>query len=157
VAAVAPGQTQRWVLRDPWLLLAGAALEVAAEWWTSGTFGLVVVLVGYAALVAFAVRNARTVGMVLVAAGLLANLVVIAVDGGMPVKGEAPGVSLGARHHGLGPGDHLTALADVVRLSPLGATVSAGDILLGAGIVTVLGGMALGRVPRIAGRRARTA
>ena len=81
-------------------------------------------------LIGFALRNAGLTGMVLVAVGLLANLTVIAVDRGMPVRGLPAGVSDGWRHHGERPGDHLTGLADVVRLTPLGETVSAGDIVL---------------------------
>ena len=45
-----------------------------------------------------------------------------------------PACRIGRRHHGERPGDHLTGLADVVHLAPLGETVSAGDIVLSLGV-----------------------
>jgi hypothetical protein len=119
-------------LRDLWLLVAGGALE-----WAGGRWGLALVIAGYVLLLAFALRNIRLTGMLMIAIGLLSNLIVITVDGGMPVRGVPAGVSLGARHHGQKPGDRLTGLADDVRISPLGETVSAGDLVLavGAGVV----------------------
>jgi hypothetical protein len=115
-------------LRDLWLLVAGAALE-----WAGGRWGLALVVSGYVLLVAFALRNIRLTGMLMIACGLLSNLVVIAVDGGMPVRGVPVGISLGARHHGQKPSDRLTGLADEVRIAPLGETVSAGDLVLAVG------------------------
>jgi hypothetical protein len=92
-------------------------------------------------LLGVALLNIRVTGMVLVAAGLLSNLVVISVDGGMPVRGLPPGQSAGPRHHGLGPGDRLTGLADIVRIEPLGQTVSGGDLVLSLGAATVTFGL----------------
>jgi hypothetical protein len=124
--------------RSVGLLLAGAGCEFAGSHLGAGWFGGVLLIAGYGLLVGFAVRNAALTGMVLVAVGLAANLTVIALDGGMPVRGVAPGASYGARHHGERPGDHLTGLADVIRVSPLGETVSAGDIVLSLGVATVV-------------------
>ena len=59
-----------------------------------------VLVAGYLLLVGFALRNAGLTGMVLVAFGLLANLAVIVVDGGMPVRGLPAGAADGPRHHG---------------------------------------------------------
>jgi hypothetical protein len=123
------------------LLVAGAVLEAAGSLWLSGGWGLAALLAGYVSLLAFALANAARTGMILVAAGLLANLVVIAVDGGMPVRGLAGGISAGARHHGIRAGDHLTFLADVVHLPALSETVSAGDIVLSIGVATVIVGL----------------
>jgi hypothetical protein len=116
-----------------WLLLSGASCEFAGSVWGAGWVGNAVLIAGYLMLVIFAATNIATTGMVLVAAGLLSNLVVIAVDGGMPVRGIQPGAADGPRHHGIRPGDHLTALADEVRIAPLGETVSAGDIVISIG------------------------
>jgi hypothetical protein len=124
-------------LRAGGLLLAGAACELVSNW-VSGPAGGGILITGYVLLIAFAVRNLATAGMVLVAVGLLANLTVISVDGGMPVRGLPATSTYGWRHHGERPGDHLTGLADVVRLSPLGETVSAGDIVLSLGVATVV-------------------
>jgi hypothetical protein len=128
-------------LRSIGLLLAGAGSEFAGSHLGAGWFGSALLIGGYVLLLSFAVANVALTGMVLVAVGLVANLTVIALDGGMPVRGVPPGASYGARHHGERPGDHLTGLADVVRVSPLGETVSAGDIVLSLGVATVVVGL----------------
>jgi Family of unknown function (DUF5317) len=120
------------------LLLAGAACEAVAGWWASGWTGFALVVAGLVLLLGFAARNLRMTGMVLVAAGLLSNLIVIAINGGMPVRGVPAAATFGPRHHGLRPGDRLTGLADVVHASFLGQTISAGDIVLAVGVVTVI-------------------
>jgi Family of unknown function (DUF5317) len=121
------------------LLVAGAGCELAGSRWGAGWPGTAIVVAGYVLLLGFAVRNAALTGMVLVAMGLAANLTVIALDGGMPVRGLAPG-AYGGRHHAERPGDHLTGLADVVPITPIGETVSAGDLVLALGVATVLVG-----------------
>ena len=124
-------------LRAVGLLLAGAGCEILTRW-VGGVTGAVILIVGYVLLLGFAWRNVATTGMVLVAVGLLANLTVITVNRGMPVRGVPPGLTYGWRHHGERPGDHLTGLADVVPVTPLGETVSAGDIVLSLGVATVV-------------------
>jgi len=128
-------------LRNAELLLAGAFCEFAGDRWGTGWGGTVVVIAGFVLLFGFAVRNIRLTGMVLVAAGLLSNLTVIALDRGMPVRGVPAGVTVGPRHHGEKPGDHLVGLADVVHVAPLGEMVSAGDIVLAVGVATVIAGL----------------
>jgi Family of unknown function (DUF5317) len=120
------------------LLLAGAACEAVAGWWVSGWTGFALVIAGLVLLLGFAACNLKMTGMVLVAAGLLSNLTVIAINGGMPVRGVPGAATFGPRHHGLRPGDHLTGLADVVHVSWLGQTISAGDIVLAVGVATVV-------------------
>jgi hypothetical protein len=124
-------------LRGAGLLLAGAACEFSTRW-VGGAAAAGIMVAGYVLLICFAVRNAGITGMVLVAVGLLANLTVITVDRGMPVRALPAGVSDGWRHHGERPGDHLTGLSDVVPLAPLGETVSAGDIVLSLGVATTV-------------------
>ena len=124
-------------LRAVGLLLAGAGCEILTRW-VGGVTGAVILIVGYVLLLGFAWRNVATTGMVLVAVGLLANLTVITVNRGMPVRGVPPGLTYGWRHHGERPGDHLTGLADVVPVTWLGETVSAGDIVLSLGVATVV-------------------
>jgi uncharacterized protein DUF5317 len=128
-------------LRDVGLLLAGALCELAGDRWGSGWAGTVVVMIGFVLLLGFAVRNIKLTGMVLVAAGLLSNMTVIALNSGMPVRGVPAGVTYGPRHHGERPGDRLIGLADVVHIAPLGETVSAGDIVLSVGVATVVAGL----------------
>jgi hypothetical protein len=114
-------------------------------------------LVGsYVLLGAFAWVNRRLPAAWLVLAGLALNLVVIGVNGGMPVsagaldtagtsaKGLANGGTL--KHHLMGPGDTLTPLADVIGIPPpVGAVISIGDVLLYAGVAVVVVAVMLGR------------
>ena len=124
-------------LRWLWLLGAGAVcLSIANRWWP-GTGGLWLVVAGYVLMLGFAFRNMNQAGTVLVAAGLLSNLLVIGINGGMPVRGIPAGVQAGGHHHGEQASDRLTGLSDVFYVAPLGETVSAGDILLAGGVGTV--------------------
>lgn len=126
-------------LRAWWLLAGGAGAELVASRWVTGEGALAVAIAGYALLLGFAAANIRLTGMILVTVGLMSNLVVIAVDSGMPVRGQQAGVTLGPLHHGQATGDHLTGLGDVVHIAPLDEQVSAGDLVLalGAAVVTV--------------------
>ena len=131
-------------------LFAGAACELVSSLWMSGGAGMAVLIAGYILLVGFAARNVAIAGSVLVVVGLLANLTVMAVDGGMPVRGLPASSGFGPRHHGARAGDHLTVLGDVVVVSPIGEVFSAGDLLLIAGVGTMLVSV---RAPRGRGRR----
>ena len=114
------------------LLSGGTVLSPIGLWVTSGLVSAVTTAVGYTLLAVYAWRQRTHPGMALVSVGLLANLAVIAVDGGMPVEGLAPGLSSGL-HHGLTRADHLGALADVITLPALGLTASPGDLVLSLG------------------------
>ena len=154
VAPVASAPSRRTAaggpFRWPAALFGGAACELVSSLWLSGAAGLAVLIAGYVLLVVFAARNVAIAGSVLVVAGLVANLAVMAVDGGMPVRGLPASSGFGPRHHGARPGDHLTALGDVVVVAPLGEVFSAGDLLLIAGVATMLVSV---RAPRGRGRR----
>jgi hypothetical protein len=123
-------------LRWSALLVAGAVCALAGS-----RLGTAMIVIGYVLLLAFAFRNLALTGMVLVACGLLANLVVIAIDRGMPISGVPTGTAYGQRHHGARPGDHLLELSDHIRLTPLDLTVSPGDIVLALGVATVTAGL----------------
>jgi hypothetical protein len=125
-------------LRSAGLLFAGAVCEFVGSRWVAGAAGTGLLIAGFLLLLGFAVRNVAVAGMILVAFGLLANLTVIAVDGGMPVRGLPAGATGGPRHHAVRPGDHLVGLADVVRLAPLGEAISPGDIVLALGVATAV-------------------
>jgi hypothetical protein len=134
------------------LLGAGAACEAIADRWLTGEGGLWLVIAGYVLMLGFALRNLSEAGSVLVAVGLFSNLLVIGVNGGMPVRGVPAGVQLGGHHHGEQSGDRLTGLADVVYVAPLGETLSAGDILLASGVGTLAAfGVVRGRRPSKSG------
>lgn len=112
--------------------LAGALCLTAGRGW------LPAAAAGYALLLAAAALEWRRVGMVLVAAGLLANVAVIAADGGMPVKGLPPGAAAGPLHHGASAGDRLVALSDVIAVPVVSETVSPGDVALSLGGAVVM-------------------
>ena len=152
VAPPAPATTFNGVwlapLRWPLALFAGAACELVSSLWMAGAGGLVMLVGGYVLLLAFAARNVAVLGSVLVIAGLLANLTVICLNGGMPVSGADPASGFGPRHHPVGPGDHLTAMADVISVPALGEVFSPGDLVLGAGVTTMIAAtLAGGRRP----------
>ncbi len=115
------------------LVPVGAVLLIAGARWVGGGLGVALSVAGYGALLAFAAANRRHPGLMLVATGILANLVVIAADGGMPVRGLAPGATAAGGHHGLSSRDHLTGLSDMLRLPGLHETVSPGDLLIALG------------------------
>lgn len=128
-----PSAGRSWDWRLPGLVPAGGILVVVGDRWIGGAVGVGILAAGYCGLIAFAVANRRRHGLALVAVGLLANLVVLLADGGMPVRAEPPGVQIGSHHHGLSADDHLAGLADTIRVAPLGETVSPGDLLTAAG------------------------
>ncbi len=127
----------------PLVRLTGTPAQ-AAYWLWLATFPL---------LVAIAWRNRALPGMVVVALGLALNLLVIGINGGMPVMGSAA-VAAGLRGQlTLPAGDfiHLVGtsatrlpwLADVMALPgppSLRFVPSPGDLLLYAGVVVFLAG-----------------
>ena len=132
------------------VLVVSVALQAFAENVDIGdTLGLALVLVSYAGLSAFAVANIRLVGMPVVLVGLVCNLVVITVNGGMPVEREAivaAGVAtdaeidrldFGAKRH-LEDGDQLMVLADIVPVSLTSEVLSFGDLILAFGVADVI-------------------
>ncbi len=141
------GAQLRWL----WPLGAGAVCEAIADRWLVGADGLWLVVAGYVLMLGFALRNLPQWGSVLVAVGLFSNLLVIGLNGGMPVRGVTAGAQLGGHHHGQQASDRLTGLADTVYVSPLGETLSAGDILLASGVGLIAGFVVVrGRRPSVA-------
>ncbi len=119
--------------RRPGLAALALALVAASAHWPRAGVGTALQAAGYAVGAGFGVLNRRHPGAVLVSAGLIANLLVVALNGGMPVSGLAAGVPAGAHHHGLGAGDRLAFLADDVVVPVTGERVSAGDLLVALG------------------------
>ena len=115
-----------------------------------------VLVASYGLLVAFAWVNRRLPALWLVMGGLALNILVIAVNGGMPVSASALETA-GARaedlvgadtakHHLMGPDDTLTPLADVIGIPPpVGAVISIGDVLLYLGVAVLVVAVMLGR------------
>lgn len=116
---------------DVALLVAGLAAAACSRLPVGGAAPDLAVA-GYALLALLAVRLRRRPGMVLVAAGLASNLVVILADSGMPVATMDPAAVSGL-HHGLTRADRLAGLADVITVPVLGLTASPGDLVVGIG------------------------
>jgi hypothetical protein len=135
-----------WRLRSWWLLVPGVLGQIAADRWHLAGLGIVVLLAAYGCLLVFAARNILLVGMGVVAVGLLANLTVITVNGGMPVHPAAvvqaglatpeqlADVAYGRRHHPETGKDHLTFLDDRLPLAPVHQVLSIGDLILAFGM-----------------------
>lgn len=133
-----------------WPLLFGGLLLQALGTRVESAPGLVLVLVSYGLLVAFALANVMVVGMWLVALGIALNLVVIAVNGGMPVRPSAlvaagvaepagvQGIDLGDKRHLERRTDRLTALGDTIPVRPIKEVLSFGDVFMNVGLANVL-------------------
>lgn len=115
--------------RGGWLLGVALAAQLAGGQWPA-------LVVAQVAPLAFAWLNRALPGMRLVLAGVALNAAVILANGGMPVAGGS--VTADGRHRALRSGDHLATLADVVALRPLGVVVSAGDLVLAAGVAVLV-------------------
>ena len=131
------------------LLLTGLALQVAGAALESAA-GFALLLSSYLMLLAFAVANVSMAGMWLVALGVGLNLVVIGVNGGMPVRpsavvaagiahaDEVQGLDIGGKRHLERPSDRLTTLSDIIPVPPLGEVLSFGDIFMNVGLADVV-------------------
>lgn len=140
----------------PWLVFAGLAIQLVAQFWASffdsslrDRAGLPILLASYALLLAFVVVNRRWPGVVLIGAGMALNLIVIFANGGMPVSlkaARAAGLdSTGAdfldtavKHRPMGSQTVLWFLGDWIPLPVVGAVVSVGDVVLGLGIFLLM-------------------
>ena len=108
---------------------------------------LTCVIASYVLLVGFGVLNVRLVGMPVVLVGLVLNLLVITVNGGMPVRADAirtvdPGVDiatldLGAKRQLEDDDTRLAVLGDIIPVTPLGQVLSFGDLVLAVGLADV--------------------
>lgn len=120
-----------------WPILAVAvALRLAAPLF--GTAALIVYLVAFVGVIFVALTNRALPGMYLIAGGSALNLVVVALNGAMPVDPVAI-AAVGAAmpndplHVELGPNSVLPFLADVIPVPLVRGAYSAGDVLLAGG------------------------
>ncbi|MEP6758706.1 MAG: DUF5317 domain-containing protein [Actinomycetota bacterium] len=138
-------------LRWPGLALIGLALQYVTG--PGQMVPLLCLYLSFALLIVFTVVNLRIFGFPVILAGVLCNLLVIGVNGGMPVSAHALVVSdqsqfLGdlennpyPKHHLATDDDVLRFLGDVIPVpSPIAQAISVGDILTYGGVGMVIVG-----------------
>jgi hypothetical protein len=138
------------VIEWPWLALIGLALQFVTG--PGSTVPLVCLYLSFALLIVFTIKNIRVFGFAVILAGVLCNLLVIGINGGMPVskaalRGSDQAQFLGdlennpyPKHHLATDDDLLRFLGDVIPVpEPIAQAISFGDILtyVGVGMVVV--------------------
>ncbi|MFA9430103.1 DUF5317 domain-containing protein [Egicoccus sp. AB-alg2] len=136
-------------LHHGWLLAAGVGLQVVVDLaagrgaltpGAGSTYALL--LASQLLVVGWVVLNRHLPGLVLVAAGLAMNAVVMAANGAMPVSPEAV-AALGIDGAVVPPGKHMLLddatrlpwLADIIPVPPIRSIISVGDIVLALGLL----------------------
>src|SRR5687768_1163181 len=130
------------------LLVVGVGLQLVSGLLTDVSVALV--LLSYVALLLFCALNLRLVGMGVVLVGLAMNSLVIAVNGGMPVRRSAvvaadiagyddlPDIKLKGKRHFEDEDDRLMFLADIVPVPLLHEVLSFGDLVMSVGVADAL-------------------
>jgi hypothetical protein len=113
--------------------------------------GSVLLVVSLLVLLSVARANAQLPGMPLIALGLLADLLVVGLNGAMPVSTPAPPAHLhttsaqvthlGPQYLVAGPETHLPMLGARVGVLRVRTAVSVGDLLQYAGLVLLIQGL----------------
>lgn len=133
--------------RQVWLLVTGAIISVVAGLWDPPWLGdmgaLAVTAVVLVCAVGFLVANRDLPGIGIAGVGLAINAIVVGVNGGaMPVSADAARIANargslddpGLKHEVMGPETNLAWLADRIPLPGARIVLSAGDLVLAAGI-----------------------
>lgn len=136
-------------LKGWWLLFIALGLQAGTNWLPESASGLGVpmMLLSYVLLIGMVLMNRSKPGMWITGLGVLANLTVIALNGGMPVLAGAaevasgftitePDLSGSYKHILLDKTSRLTFFADVIplRIAGIGEVISLGDIFLALGL-----------------------
>ncbi|MHB8468018.1 MAG: DUF5317 family protein, partial [Acidimicrobiales bacterium] len=136
-----------------WLLIGGVGLQATNHQ----------VLVAYALLAAFAVRNLARPGMGVLLIGVGLNAAPILLNGSMPVEAhaivsariatpaEVGTLSIGGRRHLAHGGDHIRALDDTIPDWWSHEVLSFGDIVIAVGVGAIVAGLL--RQPRETSQR----
>jgi hypothetical protein len=140
------------------LAIVGLVLQILpVQFGSSHWLAVALLIASYVLLLAFVVVNIRVAGFPVVAVAFGLNLLVVALNGGMPVSASAIERASGpvdgpaqiaalerstdAKHHLQRPGDVLTPLSDVIGIGrPISQVLSVGDLvfILGVGWVLVV-------------------
>ncbi len=139
--------------RLPWLVFLGLGLQIGVEVAAArfpeierGMTGPLVLAISYACVGAFVALNFRFPGALIIGLGLALNLSVILANGAMPVSGWAVRVSgshsalhleNSVKHTNMRSRTRLRFLGDIIPVPPIGV-VSAGDVVLGAGVFVLV-------------------
>ena len=137
----------RWVV----LLVEGLLIQLAFDLWDppglTRAGALAVLLISNAAVVAFLMLNRQIPGMLLIAAGVLLNTIVITANQAMPVSPTAaaragleppPAVSDELKHERLDADTRLSWLGDVIPVPGVKEVLSIGDVVLALGVARVV-------------------
>jgi hypothetical protein len=102
-------------------------------------------------LLCFCVLNLRHAGMGVVFVGIALNLVVMGLNGGMPVRAEAivaagittasedvEALDFGTKRHLETEADLLPVLGDIIPVPVAGEVLSFGDLAMSVGVAAVL-------------------
>jgi hypothetical protein len=132
------------------LLVAGLVLQIGFIYWDPPWLGegggLTVLLVSNAAVAAWLFANRTLPGLMLAAAGMALNVVVIASNGAMPVlerSAVAAGVArsledAGLKHEPLDEDTVLPWLGDAIPVRPFHEVLSVGDVVLALGLARLV-------------------
>lgn len=141
------------------LLAAGAGLNAAA-WVLPDRVAPIALAASLAVLIAVAVANRRITGLAVVGLGLGVNLVSVAVNEGMPVRGDAlvraeivaeaevSTISFNGARHLESDRDALGILGDVLPVPLTREVLSFGDLIVVLGAADALRDLARRRAPR---------
>lgn len=155
----------RLKFRMLWLLFLGLAIQIALEVVDFPkdrieNVGFAILLLSYVAILGFCVVNRSVRGMTLIAIGVALNVLVIALNQGMPTKADVRvrggkevhvPIEQTVKHRPQADDDLLAFLGDVITAPGFpNQQFSIGDIVMGLGIVDLC--FEGSRVPRRRGR-----
>jgi hypothetical protein len=133
------------------LLVIGIVVQGAAAFTGDAGIGVTLILVSYVLLLGFCVLNLGHAGMGVVFVGIALNLVVMGLNGGMPVRRDAivaAGITssvsdvdtldFGTKRHLETRDDRLPVLGDIIPVPVAGEVLSFGDLAMSVGVAAVL-------------------
>lgn len=143
-------------IRHPEFLAVAIAASLFIDASDAGPSGTIA-LVGFIGGLAFAIVNLHLAGMTVIAVGITANLLPIALNGAMPVRPEAlveaemvtaeelPRVSLSGARELSDDSTMLAVLGDTFPVRWTGQVVSIGDLIMMVGLADVVSNLMLQR------------
>ena len=141
------GETQ---FRYLWLVFGGLALQLIADFASPSLGegpGVAIVLLANLAIVGFLIGNRHLPGMILIGVGLMLNVLVISLNGGMPVSTRAAEIAgfssedldnPGVEHERLDDETILPWLGDAIPIPGTQVVLSVGDVVLGIGVADLV-------------------